>query len=103
MPTENKKAKIVSFKECNEDGKYYGRLSYHEWFVKAETLDELFDWVLNKYKTEKWWDYDGFSVWRNKISHTNNALAGTPFDWKSELTENQKKELKEAEDFNFKM
>lgn len=84
-----------------EPGKFYLRIAYHEWWIQTENINDLFDWILYKYKTVKWWDYDPFYV--VKPDGTMKDAFDCKIDWEALLTEDQKAELKTWKEINFKM
>lgn len=90
---------IVAWPE--EDGKLYGYLRYHEWFVQADSLHDLFDWTMNKYATEKWWDYDGFRVCEGRQPHDIGQVQW--IDWVAMLSDEQRAARDEAKKQNFNM
>ncbi len=82
------------------EGKYYLHLMYHEWFVEADDFNQLFAWMIYKYRTHKYWDYDCFCIFTNVPKDIGEVKS---IDWKEMLTDEQKAELKKWQDFNYKM
>lgn len=83
-----------------QEGKYYLRIMYQTWFVQADDFDQLFAWIIFKYRTHKYWDYDTFHVFTNAPKDLSKIKT---IDWRNMLTRAQKKELKKWQDFNYAM
>ena len=82
---------------------YYLRIAYRTWWIEAETINDLFDWIINKYKTEKWWDYDPFMVYTGVDETLKGCFDSPAIEWKYFLTDEQRIELKKWSDINLNM
>ena len=93
------KAKITS--NPLDPDKFYGYLMFHTWFFEWDSIEQAFEEICEMYRTQKWWDYDGFAIYSGVpdwMGGVANAL-----DWKAILTQDQRDLLVKLKHANFKM
>ena len=81
--------------------KFYGHLGYHEWFYEWDSIEDAFLDICELYRTEKWWDYDGFSIYKGNPDWKSGF--DKPYKWKGDLTAGQLLLLNVLKGLNFNM
>ncbi len=83
-----------------EEGKYYLYQLYHEYFMQADSLLELFNWMIERYKTEKWWDYYPISIC---VGPKERDISKCEWiDWKNGLSHSKRIKLEIYRHYNFR-
>ncbi len=85
----------------SDPDKFYGYLMFHEWFFEWDSIEQAFEEICHLYRTERWWDYDGFGMYAGQANWKWGVTA--TLDWKSILTQTQRDLLNRLEHENFKM
>lgn len=87
----------------SDPDKFYGYLMYHEWFYEWDSMNDAFDDICELYRTEKWWDYEGFGMYRGHPDWKWGDDRYPYIDWKAMLDTDQLKLLAELKTTNLNM
>ena len=82
-----------------DDNKYYLFQKLVTGFIEADNFNKLIDIIINRYKREKLFDFDGFKMCKGSQPPKKCKW----FNWKDELTENQWNEIQKLDDLNYKL